>query len=308
MSTVEDAAQGVAAYIAAAPIKAGAVEAAVTRSLECPAVLLEALADRATIARIVKETRAQVVVNKKILTVIVRGDSHAVQSACVHVQAIMDQAAQQQAQAEEGRAGTGISDASPSPSNSYSSNTQFDGISADGRAGSTPRSSTPPVWSLFSGSPYSSGTGPTNFMGSPPSHTCPTLTRRSPSKSRKILRQTDPKGTAGAAEGVERGAADPVVATEEECQDSAATLALAGAHGRYETDGQRELREMLERLKLDKYYLALARNEVDMEALSLMEEHDFVELLIPKGPRLKILNEVKRQTTQAAIADGGGQE
>ncbi|KAG5190264.1 hypothetical protein JKP88DRAFT_192274, partial [Tribonema minus] len=91
--TVEHAAKSVEAYVAAAPIKAGAVEAAVTRSLDCPPHLLDVLGDRATIARIVKETRAQVVVNKKMARVIVRGGPHAVQMACGKVQAIITAAA-----------------------------------------------------------------------------------------------------------------------------------------------------------------------------------------------------------------------
>ncbi|CAM9707148.1 unnamed protein product, partial [Choristocarpus tenellus] len=87
LASVEHAAKSVEAYVAAAPIKAGAVEAAVTTTLECPPHLLDLLGDRATIARIVKETHAQVVVNKKIGRIIVRGDPRAVELARGKVQA-----------------------------------------------------------------------------------------------------------------------------------------------------------------------------------------------------------------------------
>ena len=87
LSSVEHAAKSVDAYVAAAPIKAGAVEAAVTKTLECPPHLLDVLGDRTTIARIVKETHAQVVVNKKIARIIVRGDHRSVDLAYASVQA-----------------------------------------------------------------------------------------------------------------------------------------------------------------------------------------------------------------------------
>lgn len=86
LAAVEHAAKSVDAYVAAAPIKAGAVEAAVTKTLECPGHLLDMLGDRTTIARIVKETHAQVVVNKKIGRIIVRGDHRSVELACSSVQ------------------------------------------------------------------------------------------------------------------------------------------------------------------------------------------------------------------------------
>ena len=89
LSSVEHAAKSVDAYVAAAPIKAGAVEAAVTKTLECPPQLLDDLGDRTTIARIVKETHAQVVVNKKIGRIIVRGDPRSVELAYASVQAMI---------------------------------------------------------------------------------------------------------------------------------------------------------------------------------------------------------------------------
>lgn len=85
LASVEHAAKSVDAYVAAAPIKAGAVEAAVTKKLECPPHLLDILGDRTTIARIVKETHAQVVVNKKIGSIIVRGDPRSVDHAYASV-------------------------------------------------------------------------------------------------------------------------------------------------------------------------------------------------------------------------------
>lgn len=89
LSSVEHAAKSVDAYVAAAPIKAGAVEAAMTKTLECPPQLLDDLGDRTTIARIVKETHAQVVVNKKIGRIIVRGDPRSVDLAYASVQAMI---------------------------------------------------------------------------------------------------------------------------------------------------------------------------------------------------------------------------
>lgn len=87
LSSVEHAAKSVDAYVAAAPIKAGAVAAAVTKTLDCPPHLLDVLGDRTTIARIVKESHAQVVVNKKIGRIIVRGDHRSVDVAYASVQA-----------------------------------------------------------------------------------------------------------------------------------------------------------------------------------------------------------------------------
>lgn len=92
LSSVEHAAKSVDAYVAAAPIKAGAVEAAMTKTLDCPPQLLDDLGDRTTIARIVKETHAQVVVNKKIGRIIVRGDPRSVDLAYASVQAMIHNA------------------------------------------------------------------------------------------------------------------------------------------------------------------------------------------------------------------------
>lgn len=92
LSSVEHAAKSVDAYVAAAPIKAGAVEAAMTKTLECPPQLLDDLGDRTTIARIVKETHAQVVVNKKIGRIIVRGDPRSVDLAYASVQTMIHNA------------------------------------------------------------------------------------------------------------------------------------------------------------------------------------------------------------------------
>ncbi|CAN0203530.1 unnamed protein product, partial [Phaeothamnion confervicola] len=146
VATVENAAKGVEAYIAAAPIKAGAVEAAVTRNLECPPHLLDTLGDRATIARIVKETRAQVVVNKKMMRIIIRGNPHAVDMASDKVAALIAQALLGDAESvlsyaslgshgqHRNGGGGGVHDYSPSSSAP---------VSPRGRGG--------PSWSLFSG-------------------------------------------------------------------------------------------------------------------------------------------------------------
>ncbi|CAN0271679.1 unnamed protein product [Phaeothamnion confervicola] len=55
------------------------------------------------------------------------------------------------------------------------------------------------------------------------------------------------------------------------------------------------LAELLEELGLGKYGRIFAESEVDLDALALMEEGDLADLSIPKGPRLKILNAIRRQ-------------
>ncbi|CAN0541327.1 unnamed protein product, partial [Ectocarpus sp. 12 AP-2014] len=62
------------------------------KTIECPPQLLDDLGDRTTIARIVKETHAQVVVNKKIGRIIVRGDHRSVDLAYESVRAMIHNA------------------------------------------------------------------------------------------------------------------------------------------------------------------------------------------------------------------------
>ena len=50
---------------------------------------------------------------------------------------------------------------------------------------------------------------------------------------------------------------------------------------------------LLTSLRLDKYRTVLAEQEVDMEALALMDEGDLKELGLPKGPRKKLLHAVE---------------
>ena len=50
---------------------------------------------------------------------------------------------------------------------------------------------------------------------------------------------------------------------------------------------------LLTSLRLDKYHAVLAEQEVDMEALALMDEGDLKELGLPKGPRVKLLHAVE---------------
>jgi hypothetical protein len=139
---VEHAAKSVEAYIAAAPIKAGAVDAAVARSIDCPEHLLEILADRNTITKIVKETQAQVVVNRKMSRAIVCGTPHAVSIACSRVHSILAQAAAEYENEHGPPPGASLSG---SPRSSQG---------ASGALGSTPvspRSAEGQTWSLFSG-------------------------------------------------------------------------------------------------------------------------------------------------------------
>ncbi|CAM9114547.1 unnamed protein product [Ectocarpus sp. 13 AM-2016] len=124
LPSVEHAAKSVDAYVAAAPIKAGAVEAAVTKTIECPPQLLDDLGDRTTIARIVKETHAQVVVNKKIGRIIVRGDHRSVDLAYESVRAMIHNAV-------HGSYGLGVRVSTPESHGSF-------GVASGGGAGYFP--------------------------------------------------------------------------------------------------------------------------------------------------------------------------
>lgn len=173
LASVEHAAKSVDAYVAAAPIKAGAVEAAVTKTLECPPHLLDVLGDRTTIARIVKETHAQVVVNKKIGRIIVRGDHRSVELAHASVQATISSALSgvhgmrvnnQEAQSSHGGhgyfpgsgsvsvAGSGSSGGGSSGggSRAFSGVSAVDGMAGGGAGGMLPLSDFPEFRSLGS--------------------------------------------------------------------------------------------------------------------------------------------------------------
>lgn len=132
LSSVEHAAKSVDAYVAAAPIKAGAVEAAMTKTLECPPQLLDDLGDRTTIARIVKETHAQVVVNKKIGRIIVRGDPRSVDLAYASVQAMIHNAV-------NGGFGLGVRMNAPDSHHGSYGSGSGSGYFADGAMGSSSR-------------------------------------------------------------------------------------------------------------------------------------------------------------------------
>ena len=59
---------------------------------------------------------------------------------------------------------------------------------------------------------------------------------------------------------------------------------------------------LLTSLRLDKYHAVLAEQEVDMEALALMDEGDLKELGLPKGPRVKLLHASRISAAHDAVA------
>jgi len=60
--------------------------------------------------------------------------------------------------------------------------------------------------------------------------------------------------------------------------------------------------ELLSKLALQHYASKLKAEEVDLEALSLFEESDLVDLGVPKGPRVKLLRALQGVFSQAAPA------
>lgn len=291
LRTVEHAAKSVEAFIAAAPIKAGAVEAAVTRSLDCPPHFLDVLGDRATIARIVKETRAQVVVNKKMARVIVRGGPHAVQCACVKVQAIIAAAAAAEHSRQLNASDRSFdrhahSDAESDIDRRSSSSIRSRAASAIGSpttsAPASPHSGSGRIWSLFSG-PAAFGAAGSAALATPVT-----------AKTTDSLFATYLEDAPGA----DLLAPVSTLPVRRERAKSAAAAMDRGAEGKpvaapAARDQLVELTGLLAALKLSKYAPAFEENEVDMDAVCLMTEPDFAELGIPKGPRLKILNAVR---------------
>jgi hypothetical protein len=281
---VEHAARSVQAYVAAAPIKASAVEASITRSMECPPHYLDVLGDRATIARIVKETRAQVVVNKKMARVIIRGRPHPVEMACIKVQQILSIASAEYMSRESNNHVEKNLPHIDYEMNSLFSSTNLvrsptDSCSIDSPSGNNGNRS----WSLFSGpavfdtsnvAPISSNprsvlnnSSKTKFFASSLEEDSTSIASTSTSSSvnRKKI------GTSGLSSSVD-------VSTDNDTDD---------------------LHSLLGKLKLEKYASTFTENEVDMDAVRLMNESDFTDLGIPKGPRLKILNAIWATTPQS---------
>lgn len=54
------------------------------------------------------------------------------------------------------------------------------------------------------------------------------------------------------------------------------------------------LQEFLDRLGLSNYLALFQKNEIDLEALLLMNEEDCVEIGLPKGPSTRLLNSIRR--------------
>ena len=63
-----------------------------------------------------------------------------------------------------------------------------------------------------------------------------------------------------------------------------------------------DLAEWLEAQGLGQYARVLAENEVDLEALRLLSEHDLQELGIPLGPRKKLLKAIETTGSAGTIA------
>ncbi|KAG5181142.1 hypothetical protein JKP88DRAFT_257971 [Tribonema minus] len=327
---VEHAAKCVEAYVAAAPIKAGAVEAAVTRSLECPPHLLDMLGDRATIARIVKETRAQVVVNKKMARVIIRGNAHAVHMACGRIQTIIAAAAAEHARrailhaSDYGSSGGGgggsgaLSDAeSEERPRSVGSGHSHSGGGGGGAGshGGSPRSSGGVSWSLFSGAAAfsaaaaataaglaagggggaeahaSGGSSHHHHSGSAaPAAAAMTTVTSGGGKQHERRHHHHSVDAAAAAAAGVAPSSTLSAAAEERERRSSSSASSGSAAAMCEAARVASLAELLCALKLTKYARPLEENEVDLDALQLMSEADFTDLGIPKGPRLKIMN------------------
>jgi hypothetical protein len=65
------------------------------------------------------------------------------------------------------------------------------------------------------------------------------------------------------------------------------------SHLNHSSAGDPEVVALLSLLGLDRYAEVLAAEDVDMEALRLMNEQDLADLGLTKGPRVKILNRLK---------------
>ena len=61
----------------------------------------------------------------------------------------------------------------------------------------------------------------------------------------------------------------------------------------------REVVEVLKKIDCDKYCGKFEENEIDYRAFLLIDKDTLDEMKIPIGPRLKILDEVKRLNTKS---------
>mmetsp|Transcript_20849 Transcript_20849/g.30911 ORF Transcript_20849/g.30911 Transcript_20849/m.30911 type:complete len:364 (-) Transcript_20849:240-1331(-) len=239
---VQHAASSVQAYIASAPIKAGAVETAVTQTIDCPPKLLNILGDRGTISSIVKETRAQVVVNKKIGRAIIKGRPNSVRLACLRIQEILNAAGDKSADKTID---------TMSDTNALNNSTSIKSPLSEHS------------WSLFSGTIPFNSVGVAPICGTPRSFL---------EQSRKMNHFSP------SMEEETQSVLSPLDNVEENKDESIDSIMV-----------------LLSSLKLDKYKTHFTEHEVDMEAVELMTENDFMEMGIPKGPRLKILNAISRK-------------
>mmetsp|Transcript_3135 Transcript_3135/g.4828 ORF Transcript_3135/g.4828 Transcript_3135/m.4828 type:complete len:430 (+) Transcript_3135:153-1442(+) len=301
---VEHAAKSVEAYVAAAPIKAGAVEEAVTRSLDCPPHLLDILGERTTIARIVKETRAQVVVNKKMARVIVRGGNHAVHMACSRIQATINAAAS--AHSQNGLLNSlklighhGYSDQEHDDfklMNPARSRAASGGVSQDDESAQLSPHLSGPSWSLF-------GNNSTFKTSSKSLNTSIGSKVTSPTDSyfTTFNHEDDGKTVEGNNNVSHFEAPSPMNATKIFCDPHTfASLTVAYAAG------ELELSALLSALKLGKYIPSFEESEIDLDTMGLMTENDFSELGLPKGPRLKILGALRALAANNASSSSQG--
>jgi hypothetical protein len=238
----------------------------------------------------VKETRAQVVVNKKMARVIVRGGAHAVHMACGRVQATIAAAVSAHTRgtmmpSQNMMMDHGLIDIDSEDHLANRSRTASGVISQDGSVSASPRVANGPTWSLFS--------GPSTFKTSNKSLQAST----SQGSMQKVISPTDSYFTTfnfdeeSTTENRIISGSDvlsPMHSTKLSFDPSTfATLSAAFSSGGL------EISALLIALKLTKYIPAFEESEVDMDAICLMTEVDFSELGVPKGPRLKIMNALR---------------
>ncbi|CAM9236593.1 unnamed protein product [Chrysoparadoxa australica] len=318
--SVKHAAKSVQAYVAAAPIKAGAVEEAVTENLDCPPHLLDTLADRTTIGRIVKETRAQVVVNKKMMMIIVRGNPHAVSCSvscsvscccsglshqlwlvnsnkinrlttpdsgllclCYQVVAAVNKVHAMMAAAAAEYGHKHSSDMRIREERRHSldglglSETDSD-VEVDSVASFASLRECHPSFRNIESPVGSAHVSPKLDGMKPPTSSCLANTW-SLFSSPFSGGLEEPGSTSGMSTPPALATPPPVPLCSVEENDAKAAETLE---------------QLLGKLSLAKYVDKFVDNEVDMAALSLMEEGDLADIGIPKGPRVKILHSVKR--------------
>lgn len=300
---VREALKRVSALISSAPISAGAVQKAVTQTIECPSHILQAVGSRMVIASVVKETRAQVVVNKKIGCIIVRGSPHSVELATQRMQAVVAACLQK---ANSGWDFENDSD-SVGTSSSGGSGNRAGGVTSTSSSTPTSPSNT---WSLFSTISFSKVsdsmdvTAPNtpNSVITKPKNAAPGQQRSS------SLRTLDPSSHIRASSVNSDGiltksrssrvlvppSGDMPTSTLHTSRSTPVMVAVPPPKEPKRTRTQvKNLDDLLAALCLDKYSDVFKQSEIDLEAAMLMADTDYKEMGIPKGPQIKIANALK---------------